>query len=177
MHFRDETTNVLIGGYLSEQAAREDYDAVLNCGERIWGAAVVSKDLKGNVTVDESDHAVTEAATGMAGVGFVIGLFAPPLLAATVLGAALGAAGGAVAAQEDRRGDRGDRRGDHPDRRGRPARVLPARARRHGRSPPSDARSRRSSDRPRAATSTRSRVRWPPAVLSGATARRRASPA
>ncbi|HYO20160.1 MAG TPA: DUF1269 domain-containing protein, partial [Dermatophilaceae bacterium] len=32
----------------------------------------------------------------MAGVGFVVGLFAPPLLAATVLGAALGAAGGAV---------------------------------------------------------------------------------
>ena len=96
MHLRDETTNVLIGGYLSEQAAREDYEAVLNCGERIWGAAVVAKDLKGNITVDESDHAVTEAATGMAGVGFVIGLFAPPLLAATVLGAALGAAGGAV---------------------------------------------------------------------------------
>ena len=96
MHLRDETTNVLIGGYLSEQAAREDYEAVLNCGERIWGAAVVSKDLKGNVTVDESDHAVTEAAMGMAGVGFVIGLFAPPLLAATVLGAAVGAAGGAA---------------------------------------------------------------------------------
>jgi len=62
----------------SEQAAREDYDAVLNCGERIWGAAVVSKDLKGNVTVEESDHAVAEAATGGAGVGFVLGLFAPP---------------------------------------------------------------------------------------------------
>ena len=39
MRFRNETTNVLIGGYLSEQAAREDYEAVLNCGERIWGAA------------------------------------------------------------------------------------------------------------------------------------------
>jgi arylsulfatase len=96
MHFRNEVTNVLIGGYLSEQAAREDYDAVLNCGERILGAAVVSKDLKGNVTVEESDHAVTEAATGGAGVGLVVGLFAPPLLAATVLGAALGAAGGAA---------------------------------------------------------------------------------
>jgi uncharacterized membrane protein len=56
----------------------------------------VSKDLKGTVTVEESDHAVTEAATGVAGVGFVIGLFAPPLLAATVLGAALGAATGAA---------------------------------------------------------------------------------
>lgn len=94
MGLRDQTNNVLIGGYLSETAAREDYDAVLNCGERIWGAALVSKDLTGKVTVEESDHAVAEAATGMAGVGFVVGLFAPPLLAATVLGAALGAAGG-----------------------------------------------------------------------------------
>ena len=110
MHLRDETTDVLIGGYLSEQAAHEDYDAVLNCGERIWGAAVVSKDLKGNVTVDESDHAVTEAATGMAGVGFVVGLFAPPLLAATVIGAALGAAGGAVVHKKIGEGIGRDRR-------------------------------------------------------------------
>jgi uncharacterized membrane protein len=96
MSFRDETTNVLIGGYLSVQAAREDYNAVLNCGERIWGAAVVSKDLTGTVTVEKSDHAVAEGATGGAGIGLVVGLFAPPVLAATVLGAALGAAGGAV---------------------------------------------------------------------------------
>ena len=133
MHFRDETTNVLIGGYLSEQAAREDYEAVLSCGERIWGAAVVSKDLKGNVTVDESDHAVTEAATGMAGVGFVIGLFAPPLLAATVLGAAVGAAGGAVVHKKIGEGIGRDRRGDDPHRRGGPAGGLSTRARRHGR--------------------------------------------
>jgi len=45
MNFRDQTIDVLIAGYLSEQAAREDYDAVLNCGERLWGAAVVAKDL------------------------------------------------------------------------------------------------------------------------------------
>jgi hypothetical protein len=35
MGFRDQTNNVLIGGYLFAKAAREDYDAVLNCGERI----------------------------------------------------------------------------------------------------------------------------------------------
>ena len=94
MHIDDETTDVLIGGYLSSAAAHEDYQAVLHCGARLWGAVVIEKDLEGNITVEESDHAVEEGATGLAGVGFVVGLFAPPLLAATAIGAALGAAGG-----------------------------------------------------------------------------------
>jgi len=96
MHIDDETTDVMIGGYLSTQAAHEDYDAVQHCGARLWGAAVVSKDLEGNISVDESDHAVQEGAGGLAAVGFALGLFAPPLLlASTAIGAALGAVGGA----------------------------------------------------------------------------------
>ena len=94
MHIDDETTDVLIGGYLSSAAAHEDYEAVLNCGARLWGAVVIDKDLEGSITVEESDHAVEEGAAGLAGVGLVVGLFAPPLLAATAIGAALGAAGG-----------------------------------------------------------------------------------
>lgn len=96
MSIDDETTDVLIGGYLSAQAAHEDYDAVLACGARLWGAVVVTKDLEGNVALEHSDHAVEEGAAGAAGVGFVVGLFAPPLLAATAIGAALGAVGGKV---------------------------------------------------------------------------------
>ena len=94
MHIDDETTDVLIGGYLSTTAADEDYVAVRSCGARLWGAVVVNKDLEGNITVEETDHAVEEGAAGLASVGFVVGLFAPPLLAATAIGAALGAAGG-----------------------------------------------------------------------------------
>jgi uncharacterized membrane protein len=94
MKIDDETTDVLIGGYLSTQAAHEDYEAVLGCGERLWGAVVVSKDMDGTVSLEHSDHAVEEGAAGLAGVGFVVGLFAPPLLAATAIGAALGAVGG-----------------------------------------------------------------------------------
>ena len=94
MEIDDETTDVLIGGYLSTDAAQEDYEAVLGCGERLWGAVVVSKDLEGNVSVEQTDHTVEEGAAGLAGVGFVVGLFAPPLLAATAIGAALGAVGG-----------------------------------------------------------------------------------
>jgi arylsulfatase len=94
MPFDDETTDVLIAGYMSADAARQDYEAVLGCGERLWGAVVVSKDLEGNVSVEQTDHMVEEGAAGLAAVGFAVGLFAPPLLAATAIGAAMGAAGG-----------------------------------------------------------------------------------
>ena len=52
MPFDEETTDVLIGGYLSTDAAHEDYEAALNCGERLWGAVVVSKDLEGKLSVE-----------------------------------------------------------------------------------------------------------------------------
>jgi len=94
MRIDDETTDVLIGGYLSTKAAREDYESVLGCGERLWGAVVVSKDLDGSISLEQTDHTVEEGAVGLAGVGFVVGLFAPPLLAATAIGAAVGAVGG-----------------------------------------------------------------------------------
>lgn len=89
-----ETTDVLIGGYLSTDAAHEDYESVRTCGARLWGAVVVSKDLKGEVTIEQTDHAVEECAAGLAGVGFVVGLFAPPLLAATAIGALVGGGSG-----------------------------------------------------------------------------------
>ena len=90
----DQTIDVLIGGYLSADAAHEDYEAVLGCGVRLQGAVVVTKDLEGNLAVEQTDHMVAEGAEGLASVGFVVGLFAPPLLAATAIGAALGAVGG-----------------------------------------------------------------------------------
>ena len=34
---REQTIDVLIGGYLSKEAAQEDYEAVLNCGSRVEG--------------------------------------------------------------------------------------------------------------------------------------------
>ena len=89
-----ETTDVLIGGYLSADAAKEDYEAVLACGARLWGAVVVSKDMAGELSIQQSDHMVEAGAVGLGGVALVVGLFAPPLLAATAIGAALGAVGG-----------------------------------------------------------------------------------
>ena len=89
-----DTIDVLIGGYLSKDAAEEDYNSVLDCGAHLQGAVVVSKDMEGNLTVEQTDHMVSEGAEGLGAVGFAVGLFAPPLLAATAVGAAMGAGAG-----------------------------------------------------------------------------------
>ena len=91
-----DTIDVLIGGYLSTDAAEEDYNAVRDCGGHLQGAVVVSKDLEGELSVHETDHMVREGAEGLGAVGLAVGLFAPPLLAATAIGAAVGAGAGAL---------------------------------------------------------------------------------
>jgi uncharacterized membrane protein len=94
MAFDDETIDVLIGGYLSTDAAHDDYEATLASGGCLHGAVVVSKDLKGNLAVEQTDHMIREGAAGLGAVGFAVGLFAPPLLAATAVGAVIGAGAG-----------------------------------------------------------------------------------
>ena len=94
MKFDDETTDVLIGGYMSKEAAGQDYEAVLGSGGYLHGAVVVSKDLEGELSVQQTDHMVREGAEGLGAIGFAVGLFAPPLLAATAVGAAIGAGAG-----------------------------------------------------------------------------------
>lgn len=89
-----DTIDVLIGGYLSKDAAEEDYNAVLHSGGDLQGAVIVSKDMEGKLSVEQTDHMVREGAEGLGAVGFAVGLFAPPLLAATAVGAALGAGAG-----------------------------------------------------------------------------------
>ena len=51
---RHDTIDVLIGGYLSKEAAEEDYNAVLGTGAHLEGAVVVSKDLEGNLSVEQT---------------------------------------------------------------------------------------------------------------------------
>jgi arylsulfatase len=90
----DDETDVLIGGYLSADAAREDYEAVLGSDATLHGAVVVTKDLEGNLAIEQTDHMVRDGAAGLGAVGFAVGLFAPPLLAATAVGAVVGAVSG-----------------------------------------------------------------------------------
>ena len=55
------------------------------------GVVLVTKDAEGEVTVQETgDHLGRKGAKVGGGVGLVVGLFAPPLLAATAIGAAAG---------------------------------------------------------------------------------------
>ena len=98
----DEKLDVLIAVYLIPDLAQEDFDAYVKLagnGEITTdGVAVVIKDAEGEVHVQETgDHLGRKGAKAGAGAGLVIGLFAPPLLAATVVGAAVGGLAGKFA--------------------------------------------------------------------------------
>ena len=93
-----EATDVVVAGYADIAAARNDYDAVAAVakhGTSIEGVVLVRKDAAGTVTVEEKgDHLVEEGAIALGGVGLVLGLFAPPLLLTTALGAIIGGVAG-----------------------------------------------------------------------------------
>ena len=91
-----DTIDVLICGYMSKDAAEEDYQAVHESGAHLQGMALVAKDLQGNLSVEETDHIVREGALGLGAVGLAVGLAAPPLLVTTAIGAALGTGAGEV---------------------------------------------------------------------------------
>jgi uncharacterized membrane protein len=92
-----QTVDVLMGGYLSKEAAREDFESVQACGAPLMGLVAVSKGLDGSIKIEQHDHIVKEGAVALGGAGFIVGLFAPPLLAATAVGAIIGAGAGKIA--------------------------------------------------------------------------------
>ena len=92
----NEATQVLIGGYLTKDGAILDYEALIDSAVKIDGAVCVSRDLEGNTTVEQTDHLAKKGAVTLGGVGLVVGLFAPPLLATTAVGAAIGGTVGRV---------------------------------------------------------------------------------
>ena len=98
----NEQLDVLIAVYLIPDLAQQDFDAYAKLagdGEIVTdGVALVVKDAEGEVHVQETgDHLGRKGVKAGAGVGLVIGLFAPPLLAATVVGAAVGGLAGKFA--------------------------------------------------------------------------------
>ena len=91
----NEQLDVLIAVYLIPDLAQQDFDAYVRLagdgGIVTDGVALVVKDAEGEVHVQETgDHLGRKGVKAGAGVGLVIGLFAPPLLAATVVGGAVG---------------------------------------------------------------------------------------
>jgi arylsulfatase len=80
--------------------AKEDYQAVIDAGAKIEGDVCVSRDHAGELHIEETDHLARKGAEVLGGVGLVVGLFAPPLLAVTAVGAAIGAGLGELAHHE-----------------------------------------------------------------------------
>lgn len=98
----DTHKDVLIAVYLFPDLAKGDFDAMLKLAEdktiTVEGVVLVQKDAEGEVSVVETgDHLGRKGAKLGGGVGLVVGLFAPPLLAATAVGAAAGAVMGKLA--------------------------------------------------------------------------------
>jgi len=94
--------DVLIAVYLVPDLARQDFDSYVKLVEEgtvsTEGIAVVTKDANGEIEVLQTgDHLGRKGAKVGGGVGLVLGLFAPPLLAATAVGAALGGLAGKFA--------------------------------------------------------------------------------
>jgi uncharacterized membrane protein len=87
---------LVVGSYADAGAAAEDFKALKagqDAGEyQVVGAVVMNRDASGKVEVNEhgDKHVAGGAALGAVG-GLVVGLFAPPLLAATAIGAGIGA--------------------------------------------------------------------------------------
>ncbi len=93
---------VLVAGTYAEAGeAADDFKALKDAqgaGDyAVVGAVVVSRDEEGNVTVDEHGGGEIGGGAVLGGVGgLVVGLFAPPLLLATAIGAGIGAGVGAL---------------------------------------------------------------------------------
>ena len=101
----DEILEVVVAGYQDVDAGRRDFaalcDLVRNKAIRTRGVILVAKDKDGNVTLaDTGDHLGRRGVGWGSGVGAVVGLFAPPMLASVVVA---GAAGGLVGKFADHR--------------------------------------------------------------------------
>src|SRR5262245_47448865 len=99
---RDENFIVLVAGYQDYQSAQREFDTVVGLvkGKHVHaqGLILVAKDATGNITVvDTGDHLGRKGAGWGGGVGVVLGLFAPPLLASAVVGGVAGSVVGKFA--------------------------------------------------------------------------------
>ena len=90
-----EHTDVFVGGYPDIDAATRDFDAlaelVADKKVKIEAAILITHDEDGTVNVRQTaDHRGRKGVEWGGSVGFLVGLAAPPLLAATAVGAAAG---------------------------------------------------------------------------------------
>jgi len=92
----DANLVLVVGSYADAGAATDDFNTLKagqDTGEyKVVGAVVMNRDASGNVDVKEHGDKRTGGGAVLGGTaGLVVGLFAPPLLAATAIGAGIGA--------------------------------------------------------------------------------------
>jgi len=92
----DTDFDVVIAAYLIPDLAQKDFDALVGLVKdkqlTVEGVALVTNDSSGNVTINETgDHLGRKGMAVGGGVGLVVGLLAPPLLASVAVGGAAGA--------------------------------------------------------------------------------------
>jgi uncharacterized membrane protein len=92
----DTEFDVVIAAYLIPDLAEKDFDALVKLVAdkqlTVEGVALVINDADGHVTITETgDHLGRKGLEIGGGVGLVVGLFAPPLLASVIVGGAAGA--------------------------------------------------------------------------------------
>jgi uncharacterized membrane protein len=98
----DMELDVVIAAYLISDLAQRDFDELVKLVRdkqlEVEGVALVTKDADGNASVKETgDHLGRKGAEIGTGVGLVVGLFAPPLLASMIVGGAVGGLAGKFA--------------------------------------------------------------------------------
>ena len=98
----DEKTLVLVAAYQDDQTAQREFDAlaelVATKKVRTDGMILVAKNVGGQVRLcDTGDRLGRKGAGWGGGVGVVLGLFAPPMLASVLVGATAGAVVGKFA--------------------------------------------------------------------------------
>jgi uncharacterized membrane protein len=91
----EDNLALYVAAYSDAASAKQDFEA-LKAAEgddlAVVAAVVMSRDADGKVDVLEKGDGTTGAGAVIGGgIGLVVGLFAPPLLAATAIGAGIGA--------------------------------------------------------------------------------------
>ncbi len=95
----EDTMDVLVAAYQALDSAEADFDALVRRVQdkqiRTEGVILVKRDTDGQVTVSQTgDHLGRKGLGWGGGVGLVVGLLSPPLLASVVVGGAVGGAMG-----------------------------------------------------------------------------------
>ncbi|HEY2869241.1 MAG TPA: DUF1269 domain-containing protein [Gaiellales bacterium] len=104
MAYRNLNLVLYIAAYGDDDAAaRKDYGALKQLDDyAVIASVVLTRKASGEVDVDEHGGMQVGRGATLGGVaGLVVGLFAPPLLAATAVGAGIGAAAGAISKHHD----------------------------------------------------------------------------